>query len=224
MWNLPPPSGFQGLRDDLPLEVYERHMPHWRQEGATYFVTFRLADSLPQARLRELAALKSEWERLHPEPRPRQALESLARMVSERIEGWLDEGYGSCVLSEPEMADHIATAMHHFDGERYELACYVVMPNHVHSVMRPTQPREHPLETLLKSWKSYSGRRINESLRHSGSLWQEESYDRIVRDEEHLWRTVQYVGRNPRNAGLSPERCRLWVRPQWEALGWKFCE
>ena len=60
-WNRPAPAGFQGLRDDLPLQVYSRHLPHWRQHGATYFVTFRLADSLPQSKLRELELIKAAW-------------------------------------------------------------------------------------------------------------------------------------------------------------------
>jgi hypothetical protein len=63
MWNLPPPPGFQGLHPDKPVTVYQRHLPHWRQDGATYFVTFRLADSLPQSKLEELAGLKAAWER-----------------------------------------------------------------------------------------------------------------------------------------------------------------
>ena len=70
-WNLPPPPGFQGLRDDLPLTVYWGLLPHWRQNGATYFVTFRLEDSLPQSKLCELEFFKSEWERQYPPPRAR---------------------------------------------------------------------------------------------------------------------------------------------------------
>jgi hypothetical protein len=66
MWNLPPPPCFQGLHPDKPVTVYQRHLPHWRQDGATYFVTFRLADSLPQSKLDELAALKEAWQRRHP--------------------------------------------------------------------------------------------------------------------------------------------------------------
>jgi REP-associated tyrosine transposase len=224
MWNLPPPPGFQGLRDDLPLLVYTRHMPHWRQDGATYFVTFRLADSLPQSRLDELAQLKTEWELKHPKPRPQEVLEQLARMVFERVEQWLDQGHGSCVLKEPDMATLIVNPMHHFDGERYELGCYVVMLNHVHAIVRPTQPQSQQLEMILKSWKSHSARRINLARGQPGELWQEESYDRIIRDEEHLWRTVQYIGRNPKNAGLAFGTCPLWIRPQWESLGWKFSE
>jgi REP element-mobilizing transposase RayT len=222
MWNLPPPPNFQGLRDDLPLEVYVRHMPHWRQSGATYFVTFRLADSLPESRLHELAALKADWERKYPEPRPKSVLEQLARMVFERVEHWLDEGCGACPLRRPQSAAQITTAMHHFDGQRYELGCYVVMPNHVHAIVRPTDPEAQPLEMILKSWKSYSGRRINELDCRSGELWQEESHDRIIRDAEHLWRTIQYIGCNPESAGLAKGSCPRWIRPEWVALGWNF--
>jgi hypothetical protein len=65
MWNLPPPPGFQGLHPDKPVTIYVRHLPHWRQEGATYFVTFRLQDSLPQVKLDELEQWRLEWERQH---------------------------------------------------------------------------------------------------------------------------------------------------------------
>src|ERR1700730_4323922 len=98
MWNLPPPEGFQGLREDIALEVYVRHLPHWRQAGATYFVTFRLNDSLPQIKLDELANLRSEWERRHPPPWTKATLEELDRQIVERVERWLDQGMGSCVL------------------------------------------------------------------------------------------------------------------------------
>jgi putative transposase len=222
MWNLPPPPGFQGLREDKPLEVYVRHLPHWRQEGATYFVTFRLADSLPQAKLDELSELRREWECRHPPPWTTETLEQLGREVVERVERWLDQGMGSCVLKEPSFAELVTNAMHHFDGTRYELGAYVVMPNHAHALLRPLMCEEHPLETLLGSWKQFSSKRINERTGAKGELWQDESYDRIVRDGEHLWRSLQYIGRNPEKAGLARDVCPLWVRPEWAALGWTF--
>ena len=122
MWNLPAPPGFHGLREDLPLTMYFRHLPHWRQEGATYFVTFRLADSLPKVKLDELAGIRRNWERLHPPPRERQSLEALARQQTERIERWLDEGMGSCLLRKQSASALLAEAIHHFDGKRYTLA------------------------------------------------------------------------------------------------------
>ncbi len=231
MWNLPPPPGFQGLHPDKPLTVYQRHLPHWRQDGATYFVTFRLDDSLPQNKLAELAFLKAEWERRHfpsgtaRESRPtlsHAALEELARPIQERVERWLDQGMGSCVLKQAALAALVTTSLHHFNDQRYELDCYVVMPNHVHAVVQPLMPDAHPLEVILGSWKKHSSRRINGALNTKGDLWQEESFDRIIRAEEHLWRVIQYLGSNPDRAGLARDGCPMWIRPQWVELGWNF--
>jgi REP element-mobilizing transposase RayT len=224
MWNLPPPPGFQGLREGAPLDVYVRHLPHWRQDGATYFVTFRQADSLPQNKLHELEEMRRDWERRNPKPHSSAALEELARHMNQRIERWLDQGLGSCVLKDLALAEFVTSAMHHFDGQRYELGAYVVMPNHVHAVARPMQRETQPLETILKSWKQYSSKNINPRIRSQDSLWQEESFDRIIRDEEHLDKCLQYIGRNPQKAGLPPDACPRWVRPDWVAQGWTFRE
>lgn len=222
LWNLNAPLGFQGLRDDIPLRVYYRHMPHWRQLGATYFVTFRLADSLPNFRLRELDQLKSDWEKRNPGVRDKRKLEVLARMIFERIELWLDQGTGCCVLRDERISLLVLNSLHHFHEHRYELGASVVMPNHVHCVIRPYATKKIELEHIIGSWKSFTARRINAMLGQNGKLWQDESYDRIVRDEQHLWRCVQYIGHNPKKANLSNEACRLWINPKWHALGWRF--
>jgi putative transposase len=223
MWNLPAPPGFQGLREDKPLRVYMRHLPHWRQDGATYFVTFRLHDSLPAEKLRELAAWRSEWERSHPRPHKDVTLQELSREVMRRVEAWLDQGMGSSVLRDGAAAE-VASAMHYFDGQRYELGSYVVMPNHVHAIVRPSVNDGDSLEIVLKSWKGYAARQINGQLSRRGQLWQREGFDRIIRDEEHLYRCIQYIGTNPTKAGLSKDACPRWVSPRWESLGWRFTE
>ena len=97
-WNLDPPPRFQGFRDDLPLTVYMRNLPHWRQQGATYFITFRLADSIPCEHLEYLSRLRADWFARNPSPHSKQALEELSRLLSKRMEYWLDQGMGSCVL------------------------------------------------------------------------------------------------------------------------------
>src|SRR5688572_5564969 len=112
----------------------------------------------------------------------------MARDVMRRIEGWLDQGMGSCILRDAQYAECIENAMHDADGVVYELGCYVVMPNHVHAIVRPLTPAEWDLETVLKNWKGRAAFEINRHREASGVLWQRESYDRIVRDEEHLWR------------------------------------
>jgi REP element-mobilizing transposase RayT len=226
-----PPPGFRGLDPNKPVRIYQRNLPHWRQTGATYFVTFRLIDSLPQSKLDELVAWRREWLRTHPRPeRPSPTPdgraddweEELAREVMRRVESWLDQGHGSCRLGDPSLRRFIVDTMHHFDGQRYELGCYVVMPNHVHVVVRPFDDEDNALEYILQSWKRYAAREINASVQRSGSLWQEESFDRIIRDGEHLARVIHYVGSNPRKAGLDVLRYARWIRPEWETIGWGF--
>jgi REP element-mobilizing transposase RayT len=139
-----------------------------------------------------------------------------------RVEQWLDQGLGSCQLKDPALARFIRETMHHFDGIRYELGCYVVMPNHVHLVIRPTRGDADALEKILQSWKRYSAQKINCVLGVNGPFWQEESYDRIIRDEDHLARAIQYVGDNPTKAGLAEGQFHQWIRPEWEQAGWTF--
>ena len=103
-----------------------------------------------------------------------------------------------------------------------ELGCYVVMPNHVHAIAKPLRPDEKSLEDLTGLWKGRSAREINVLLRATGVRWQRESYDRIIRDEEHLWRVIQYIGGNPAKANLSASDVSLWINPSWESLGWRF--
>jgi hypothetical protein len=129
---------------------------------------------------------------------------------------------GRCLLKQASLAAHLVSAMHHFDGDRYELGCYVIMPNHAHVVVRPLAPEEHPLEAIVGGWKKFSSRRIHRVLQQAGDLWQDESFDRILRAEEHLWRAIQYIGANPDKAGLPRESCPLWIRPHWVQLGWRF--
>jgi len=263
MWSLPPPSGFQGLNPDKPLSIYWRHLPHWRQAGATYFVTFHLGESLPASRLRELAGLRDEWERRHPSPRSNELTEQFARETMEKVHRWLDQGFGECLLKQSQYRAFLVETLHHFDATgrdrnldcldqrrhsrdcremreedglagrptedlptaartaRYELGGYVIMPNHVHAILRPLNDAD-PLEEIVGTWKQYSSLRINRQLGKSGARWHEESCDRIIRDEEHLWRVIQYIGRNPGNAGLAADEYSLWVRPEWEKLGWTF--
>jgi putative transposase len=222
MWNLPPPPGFQGLDPEKPVMSYVRRLPHWRQNGASYFVTFRQRDSLPHTKLLELEMLRHEWQRRHPPPQTKKQLEQLAHTAMTHVEAWLDQSNGSCLLKEPIAAKMVVDAMRSFDGQWYELGCYVVMPNHVHGIVRPLLCNVYPLERILQSWKRHAALGINRHCRLIGPFWQEESFDRIIRDEDHLYRAVQYIGANPAKAGLRLNECPRWVRPEWETLGWTF--
>ena len=209
----PPPPDFEAMRDDVPVTVYQRFLPHWRQAGATYAVTFRLGDSLPAACLRELDARRREWA----------AGRLCADERDARVRRWinreLDAGHGECVLRPADACGDVLDCLRHFDAVRYHLFAAVVMPNHVHAILRPLT---HPLEDLLNGIKAASAARILRLLGRRPPLWQRESFDRIVRDAEHLWRVVQYLARNVKAMSDDQRRLRLYVRPDWDTCGWGF--
>ena len=215
-----PPPGFRGLDPDKRITVYTRHLPHWRQPGATYFVTFRLADALPQDKLNELKTLRSHWEYTHPEPRSEADWEEIAREITRRTEAWLDDGHGASHFRETRWANDLRDRLHHFQGQRYHLACGTIMPNHCHAIMRPFDG--HDLEELLGAMKGVVARNLNAALHQLGELWQQESFDRIIRDAEHLDRVIQYIGRNPQQANLPRHHWQRWIDPAWQSAGWDF--
>jgi REP element-mobilizing transposase RayT len=219
-FNLDAPPNFRGLHPDLKIEMYTRHLPHWRQQGATYAVTFRLADSLPKEKLELLKSMRRHWEANHPEPRSEEAWKEYAKKVTANVDKWLDQGAGECHFKRKEFADELARSILHFQDQQYFVGCYVVMPNHCHLVIRPNDGFE--LEDIVGSIKGVVSRFVNKANGTTGSLWQQECFDRIIRDEEHLYNTVQYIGKNPRLAGLPKSQWFRWVHPEWEKVGWGF--
>ena len=182
------------------VDVSRRNLPHWQQEGRTYFVTFRPHDSLPQEKIEALRKNRAEW--LDTNPEPWSAAQSLEyhELFSEKVQQWLDVGYGSCLLKDPAPAKIVADALRHFDAERYDLVAWVVMPNHVHALLTPRSG--FALGKILHSWKSFSAHEINKQAVRQGDVWQDESYDHIVRDPDSLWHFAKYIVDNPRQAGL----------------------
>ena len=219
-FNLSAPPGFRGLQADVPMRFYHRHLPHWRQTGATYFVTFRLAGSIPQPQLRALKRWRERWEMAHPEPRCEADWAELARAITRKTEAWMDEGFGECVFRNRLLAAEMAKSLLHFQNERHFTSCFAVMPNHIHLVTKPLGRIE--LEEILESIKGFVSRKVNAVIGRSGPLWEEESYDRIIRDQEHLFRVIQYIGRNPAKAGLPNTEWVRWLHPDWVAAGWVF--
>ena len=175
-------------------------LPHWQQEGAVYFVTFRLADAVPHNLRTRWESEREAWLRAHLQPWSAEVEREYHELFSSAIERWLDAGYGSCILRRQDCARIVAEALRHFDGERLALISSVVMPNHVHALF--VQNADWPLEKLLRSWKSFSSRKINSLLRRDGSLWQQDYFDRLVRDEKHFTNCVRYIRMNPAKARL----------------------
>ena len=202
-----PPSLFTPFDPKRPASMTRRHLPHWRQEGCTYFVTFRLGDSVPDsfqqawwkeraARLHELTGKGSDAMR-----------EEAIALFSARFEDELDRNLGACVLQEPRIADEVERCLKHFDGQRYELGSYVIMPNHVHALVRPLI--EHSLSETLQAWKSVSAHNVKKLLGKAELVWQDESFDHIARDEHQLERFGRYIQENPKRAGFGKKKSRL---------------
>jgi len=112
----------------------------------------------------------------------------------------LDAGYGNCFLHDPRIARLVEDQLLHFDGERYRLLAWVVMPNHVH-VLIETFPG-HSLSAILHAWKSYTAKVANGLLGRQGPFWHPEYFDRAIRDERHLLAAIKYIHDNPVKAGL----------------------
>ena len=159
---------------------HSRHyLPHFDSQDVIQFVTFRLADSLPaEAILRLKAADRPETLRHE----------------------MLDHGWGACWLKSDFIARLVEDAFLAFDGTRYRLHAWTIMPNHVHVVIeildRPS------LSEIVGSWKSFTAKQANAKLGRSGSFWHADYFDRYMRNEDHLTRTIEYVEYNPVKAGL----------------------
>jgi REP element-mobilizing transposase RayT len=193
-------------------------LPHVKREGAAYFVTFRLADSLPREVLLRFQSEHAEMLRELPtNARPDQR-EETHRELRRKIERYLDRGAGACQLRQPKIADMVAEALRHFHGEYYLLDDWVVMPNHVHAILWPMP--NFTLSEILKSRKRHTARQANLILGTTGEIfWQPESYDHWIRNDEEKTRIRRYIRMNPVKAGL----CKTPEDWKWSSAwpGWK---
>jgi putative transposase len=115
--------------------------------------------------------------------------------------------FGQHLLASDTTASLVERALLYFDGERYRILGWCVMPNHVHVVVEQSQG--WPLSSVVHSWKSFTANAINRVLRRSGQVWHREYFDRYMRDDDHVSATIFYVENNPVDAGLV-DRAELW--------------
>jgi len=182
-------------------EWYSRgYLPHCDRTGLLQSITFRLADSLPQDVLKqlelEITCVAEDRQELH-----RRKL----------IEKYMDSGMGCCALQHPAVADVVQSSFFLFDGVKYRLIAWCIMPNHVHVLIEPLIE----LGKIVQSWKSFTGRWV---MKHNAelelgvpgkSLWMREYWDRYIRNEEHLRTVIEYIHQNPVNARLC-QFCESW--------------
>ena len=195
------------------------YLPHWDHPGLIQSLNFRLGDALPQevldrwknelvlvnptgsAGVSPAAFPQSRRDADAPGERPRQI------ELRRRVEEFLDAGHGACWLRQPDVAALVEGAMRHFDGDRYRLLAWCVMPNHVHALIETSEG--FPLADVLHSWKSFTSRKVSNLIGRVGPFWQREYLDRYVRDAEHYQTVVAYIEGNPVKAGLAK------VKTEW---------
>jgi REP element-mobilizing transposase RayT len=199
--------------------VSRRNLPHWRQEGVVYFVTFRLADSLPAEKLKCWREERETWLQANPPPHTQEQHRQDVLLWDQPINEWLDAGHGSCCLGDARAGEIVESALRYFDGSRYLLGDFVLMPNHVHALVVPMGRWE--LSNILHSWKSYTSHRINLATSRSGRLWQDESFDHIVRDEAAMRKFAHYIALNAERAGGRARLGRGRLSLQWSDPGEK---
>ena len=187
-WHSPPDPnaaklGFRGWHS-------RGYLPHFDLPDLVQFINYRLDDAMP-------ANLRHEWAALL------EIDDELKRRT--KIENYLDRGCGSCLLRDPRAAAVVEENWLHCDGKDYRLLAWVVMPNHVHLIVEIWQT---PQSELIQNWKGFSARRINRALGRRGKLWQDDYWDRYIRDEAHYRKVVHYIEWNPVKAGLvkTPEQ------------------
>jgi putative transposase len=202
--------------------VFERRLPHWSQPGVICFITWRTADSIPGDVLEEWRQERRQWLRRHGinpiSDNWRDELQLLSpesrhefyRHFSTRWHDYLDEGFGECVLTQSSLASIVSDSLKKFDGDRYELTDFVVMPNHIH--LLAAFPTEQAMLSQCEGWKRYQAVQINRKIGSSGRFWQQDDFDHLIRSEEQFQNRRTYIRENPRKAKLLPNQFVHWSK------------
>ena len=185
---------------------HRRNLPHLYFDEGVYFITYRLADSLPSSKVAEIKAAIESLETNDDEKFKR---------LLKKYDDFLDSGlYGKNHLTNPEVAEICKYTLHHPDGKEFKLICYSIMPNHIHIVFELIEGNRG-ISKIMQSIKRMSARKSNQILNRTGKFWQDESYDHVIRDNEEYVRIVNYVLGNPVKAGLVS---------QWDQWQWTYCK
>jgi REP element-mobilizing transposase RayT len=179
---------------------YRGYLPHVDYPHLWQSVTFRLVDSVPRT-------VVERWQR-EIEGIPSVEREKTLRHLIDKYE---DSDHGACVLRDDHCAAALMEQLAAEDQSCYRIAAWVIMPNHVHVLVGPTSHHRIDLSRIMGKWKGASSRRINQILGRTGPLWQTESFDRWVRDDQHFRAVVAYIAENPVKAGL----CRTASEWRW---------
>ena len=169
---------------------HRRNLPHLYDDEGMYFLTYRLFNSIPLKKLKELEHHTT-----------REDYKSYKRLFM-KYDSLLHSGnLGINYLHMNEIADICKYTLHYPDEKEYKLICYTIMPNHIHLVFSLI-PGNSGISKIMQGIKGTSARKCNEFLNRKGKFWQDESYDRLIRNDVELYFVIRYVLLNPVEAGL----------------------
>ena len=184
-----------------------RDLPHWEQHQVCNFITFRTGDSLPASVYKPWLDRRDSWLHSH-EINPRnpdwhsllhllekEVQDEFHERFSRQLQQYLDAGHGECVLRRSALSKIVADSLLYFDGDRYVMGDFIVMPNHVHVLTQFNEGTS--LKKQCYSWKKFTAGKINEALGLKGHFWQGESYDHIVRSLDQFRFYQAYIAENP---------------------------
>ncbi len=192
----------------LPVDITVRNLPHWNQNNKLYFVTFRLADAMPAEVTQEYKARVMEVEKKYPMPRTLEQQAEVDKVKHNTLEKYLDAGYGSCLLKDSRLRESLVETLEHNESVDYELAAYVIMPNHVHLLLATIGDK--PIQMIINAVKRVSAHHICKLANRGFPLWQREYYDRLIRNRRHYEDVMAYIVNNPRLC--PPGTYTLYVR------------
>jgi type I restriction enzyme R subunit len=200
--------------------ILYRRLPHWSQAGVVCFITFRLNDSMPQKVIDEWHKERALWLRQHGINPNKPTWQSDIQCLTSRLQfefystfssRWheeLDACHGSCLLSDSANSRIVADCFRRFDGDKYWLSDFVVMPNHTHLLI--SFPDDETMLSQCEAWKRFTGRQINQRLSMTGRFWQQDGFDHLVRSASQFEHFRRYIADNPRKARLKPGQYVLY--------------
>lgn len=213
------------------MSYYKRNLPHYHPEGAAFFITTRLAGTIPKNIYNKI---KSEFEiklekvsSYQDEKFKRQKYAELQKYKFAKYERILDScKYGHKWLGDEVVANVVKKALHYRDKNLYNLIAYTIMPNHIHIIFKPIVEQKatfaqfineeeisdsqdgqvgkslYIVTKIMQDLKKYTAGRANKIMKRTGKFWQHESFDHVLRDKKELLRIAAYILNNPVKATL----------------------
>lgn len=204
------------------MVYYKRNLPHFLPEGYAYFVTIRLANTIPRKVYEEIKEkYNSELNRIAGYDKREKRYDEYGKvqnLIFQKYEAILDKAdFGRDWLKNKEIARIITSALFYKNKKDYDLIAFTIMPNHLHVIIKPYRKQsvkqandslhDYVLTKIIGNIKSFTALKANKALKRNGSFWQHESYDHVIRDEKELRKMTEYILNNPVKAKLctSPE-------------------